>query len=191
MRRNKIVKRASKRQMTPVHQMEKEIFTIPAKLVAQLNKEISALKQKENKIKNAFNKINAQIKKSAVRVKTADKLKHTSAGKKQLNKAKKSHNEIVKSQAAYNKNLQEIMHSLENSENKQSKLIALGKHLNQFEKDWAKNSKQMKASAAKSKPKKTVAKAKKIVPTMDRPHAEPYEATLDHIRHDETADVAS
>lgn len=184
MPRNKSAKRASKRVPMTVHQMESEIFAAPAKLAVQLNKEINSLKQKENKFKNAFNKMSAQLKKSSARIKAADKLKHTSAGKKKLKKAKKSHQEIAKSQAVFNKQLQEIMQSLERTQHNHSKLIALGKHMSQFEKEWARNAKKNKVTKAKSK---TSAKS----PAMDQSQMESFESKMEPTMQEELAEITS
>lgn len=189
MPRNKTGKRTAKRQvkvntLVTVQKLEKDFMGIPAKLAAQLNKEVNALKQKENKLKNAASKAKAQLKNSDARVKAASKMK-TAAGKKQLNAAKKAHSETVKAHAALNSQLQEATQSLESVVQKQAKFSSLSKHLNQFEKEWAKNSKKMKA-------RKKV-KARKVKASVEamQPHFQPMEAAMDEHRLNETSEIAS
>lgn len=151
MSRKKTARRAAKRQSmnnksSMAQAMEQEFMRTPAKLSAQLNKDILVLKQKENKLKTALNKQKSQAKNSESRIKAAAS-KTTAAGKKQLKKAKKAHKVLVKNQAALNKQLQSASKLLQAAMDKQAKLMALKKHLMQFEKDWAKGAKKVAVKA--------------------------------------------
>src|SRR5690349_8342940 len=92
MPRKKIAKRANPRQMnnnlTTLQKMENDFWATPAKLAAQLNKEISVSKQNEIKLKNEVKKCQQQLKSADASIKAAAKVK-TAAGKKQLFKTKK------------------------------------------------------------------------------------------------------
>lgn len=201
MSRNKTAKRTAKRPspsknitLATAQKIEKDFVEAPARLIAQLNKEIAAAQTKENKLKNAANKIKAQVKNSEARVKAAAKAKNTSAGKKQLNVAKKAHAEIAKAQADLDKQLKEANQSLESIANKHAKFVALSKHLSQFEKEWAKKAKKLKASKKakiKAKTKKVTAKAKLPVVEPEQPHVESYATTINNVRLEETTEIAS
>lgn len=190
MPRKKTAKRTTKRRMTKntlaiMQKLEKDFLQAPAKLADQLNKEILSLKQKENKLKNVINKIKAQIKNSETRVQTATKFKNTSAGRKQLNIAKKAYSETVKTQTALSKQSQEITKLLDVITKKQTKLAALRKHLSQFEKEWAANSKKIK--------NKVTANPKTIAPPMlEQPNViASATTTTDNARLNEITEITS
>jgi hypothetical protein len=197
MSRRKTAKRTTQRQTTnksfaAVQKMEKDFLQAPAKLAAQLNKEISPLKQKESKLKTAINKIREQLKNSEKRIQTA-KTKPTSIGKKQLHAAKKGHSNILKTHITLNKQLQEITKSLETVAAKQAKFIALRKHLNQFKKEWAKEAKIIKTKAnTKIKTKAPTKRTSKLKTSpIEHPQTEHVERMMDETRFDETTEATS
>lgn len=163
MPRKKTAKRSIKRQAATntFDAMHKEFLQTPAKLLACIATDVTALKQKENKLKAALNKAKTQVKNSEARIKQASAKANTTTGKKQLKAAKKAHAKVCKVYNAANKELQEVAKCLANSMQQQSKLTALRKQLSQFQKEWAKNLKNAKQAKATTKTKtKTKAKAK-------------------------------
>lgn len=196
MRRNKTAKRAASkprqaRNTSSLNQLEKDYLTAPAKLAAQIAKEISASRQQENKLKKAVNKAQAQVKAADARVKNAAKVK-TAAGKKQLNTAKKVHGEAVRIQATLGKQLQEVSKTLNGLFYKQDKFTTIGKYVSQFDKQWAKDSKKASVKA-KSKAKTQTKKAK----SKTQPHQQVQQfdnietVTFDTVRLDEPTEMAS
>ena len=110
--------------------------------------------------------------------------------------------ETTKTYSQLTKELQETSQTLQTISIEQSKLNALHKHLNQFEKEWAKTAKKMKAqaNAAKVKAKakaKTRSKPKKLStqPTQpsitETPKIETFDTIESDIRLDETNEVTS
>ncbi len=157
MPRKKTAKRSIKRQAatSSFDTMHKEFLQTPAKLLACIATDVTALKQKENKLKVALNKAKTQVKNSEARIKQASAKANTTTGKKQLKAAKKAHAKVCKVYTGVNKELQEVAKCLANSMQQQSKLTALRKQLSQFQKEWAKNLKNAKQAKAttKAKPK--------------------------------------
>lgn len=174
MSRKKTARRIAKRQSpnknaSITQKMEQEFMRTPAKLSAQLNKDIIVLKQKENKLKAAFNKQKSQVKNSENRINVAA-LKTTAMGKKQLKKAKKAHSALLKNQAVLNKQLNATTKLLHAAMDKQAKLAALKKQLNQFEKDWAKSAKKVTVKdKAKARPRKVTQVSEPIKTTRSVP----------------------
>lgn len=201
MPRNKSAKRTNKRQtvsniLVSVQKMEMDLMQSPSKLAAQLDKEINTHKKQENKLKNALNKIKNQVKTAEARLKTAGKSKSSSAGKKQLKIAKKMYNEAADAHADLNKQLQSITNTLGALLDKQSKFNALGKCLNQFNKEWSKSAKSAaKKAKAKSKPqaKKIKSKRKNKLESaaVEQLRIQPVETTMDNSRLDEVTELAS
>lgn len=201
MPRNKTAKRTAKRAITKnttaiAQRMEQDFAGVPAKLIAQLNKEITSLKQKENKLKTAHNKTKADVKNWEVRIKVASKANKTATVKKQLIAAKKAYTQANKTQTGLNKELQQASLSLETLLNKQAKLTALSKLLNQFEKDWTRNLKKAKVKVKKSgKKAKTTSKTHSIPATIpaEQSHFEPVEtiAPSSENSFSEAAEMAS
>lgn len=127
-----------------IQEIEMDLFAVPADLVDQLDKEISALSAKSDKLKASISKLAAQADKKA----------------KSNNKAaKKVAAKLTKEIAALTKQLDQMGELIDSLKAKKSKFAALRKHLGQFEKDW---SKQVKEATKIAKAKKaTKVKAKK------------------------------
>jgi predicted nucleic acid-binding Zn-ribbon protein len=185
-------KKATNNSFVGLKKMEKDFHDTPAQLSAQLNKEISVLKQKENKLKSALNKSKAQVAQAEKKIKAAAKNKSTSAGKKQWLAAKKNHSQLMKSHIDLNKQHQEIFKSIETATTSQSKYAALRKHLSQFEKDWAKQVKKLKlkakakAKVKKAKVRKVNAKPAAAMPIEDKsPQTDTFESILNDVSIDE------
>lgn len=205
MPRKKTAKHHAKRQSAShssatLQKLEKDFLDAPAKIATQLKKEIAAHKQKELKLKNAAIKAKAQLKNAETRIQAAAKLKGTAAGKKQINRAKKAHNMMQKSHMEANKQLQDASLIVEAFLLKQAKLSAWQKNLNQFEKEWARQAKLMKAKAnaqaAKVKSKAKVKKAAKvknmISPIVEQPQStESFETSEEHVRQEEATELTS
>ena len=160
MPRNKSPKRVAKRQPTQnslrnLIKVEKELLAIPGKIAAQLNKEVNAYKLKETKSAKALSKIRAAVSKAETRSQNAQ-AKSTPAAKKLFKKFKKTYDAAIKTWAKADKQHQDINSALDVLLQKQTKFIALDKHLSQFEKEWSKNSKntQNKKSKVKASPAK-------------------------------------
>lgn len=189
MPRKKTAKRSSKRQMSSSFANQQQNFIkIPAKLSMLLNQDMMGLKQKENKLKNALNKVKAQFKKAETKIKAAVKSKN----KKQLKTAKKMCGKIVKMQSALKKQLEEATKSVEKMALQQSKMIALRKHISQFEKEWSKNLKKLKLKAKPTKSKTKVrGKRKSKLPMDEKSQTEPFFKTEEETILDETTELTS
>lgn len=164
MSRKKTAKRAVKRQTTskaaPSKQkMEKDFQAAAATAAAQMNNEITRTKQQVAKFKATQNKAKADVQKAEARIKNAQKTKQTKTGKKQLKTATKQRTNATKVLAAIAKQLNDAEKALENATNAQARLIALSKHVAQFEQIWVKTSKKVnKPKAAKKIKRKSKAK---------------------------------
>lgn len=201
MPRYKSKKRTNKRQaasnvIASVQKLEMDLLQAPSKLADQLDKEINATKKQENKLIKALNKVQKQVTKAEARIKSAEKAKSSHAGKKQFKIGKKMYKEAAAAYSEINKQLQAVTNTLAALLDKQSKFIALGKQLNQFNKEWIKSAKQAKAKA-KSKPqaKKTRAKSKSKNKAESRVveqfHTQPVETTMEDSSLDEITELAS
>lgn len=216
MARNKSAKRSVKRQTASntaanVQKVEKEFFQIPAKLAALFNKDINAHKKQESALNKAVAKCLAQLNKADAKVKTAAiKAKTSSSGKKVWNAAKKAHEKLTKVHADLNKQLQTVSHACNEVVNKQARLNALHKYLGQFEKEWAKIAKQLKAdaqakaaadkakvaaakakAAAKAQAKKSKTKLKAVKQPEVNSHVENLPSPVDNVVLDEPTELAS
>lgn len=187
--------RQAKKPNLSFMKMEQDFQDAPGKLTILLNKQIDTIKKKENKLKNVISKINAQAKKTEAKLLDAAQVKNASVRKKRLATAKKGHHKIMSILSDLNKELKEITKTLEHATKKQSKLAALRKHLTQFEKDWAKSSKQMKL---KSKPHKENNKIARVKPKptealVEEPQFETFETSKmnDDAQVNETLEITS
>jgi hypothetical protein len=154
MAKNKSTKRApkqkaSKRAAAKTATPDVEFLQTPARFVAKLDKEIVAQQKSEAKLKAAINKTSVQAKKAEAKVKA---LTRSAAAKKQLSDAKKFFSALVSQLDALIKQHDAAVKTLTSLSEQKAKFIALGKYLAQFEKDWAKKSKQKKVKA-KAKPR--------------------------------------
>lgn len=145
-----------------------DLISMPHQLSAQVNKDLAACGQQQKKIKSSMIKLSAQIKASEKRMKAASKIK-TATGKKQAMILKKAHADLMKQEIALTKDLKTAGSDLADLNMQQKKLAALAKHMSQFEKEWAKQEKQMKAkekakAKAKVKAKKAKRQSKKAAP---------------------------
>src|SRR3990167_6653661 len=114
-----------------VQEIEMDLMEIPTQLANQLDKEISSLTTKATKLESSINKLNNQAEKKA---------------KSNTKAAKKAVAKCLKEMAVLTKEWQEITNSIDTLKSKQAKLIALRKHLGQFEKEWSKQAKAIKAA---------------------------------------------
>ena len=155
-------KQATKSPASNLSRVESEFSAAPAKIAEQLAKDITALKQKENKLTTTLTKIQAQVSKITKTIAAAKK-PATAAGKKQLVAAKKALNDTKKDHALSNAALKEVTAARVEAEIKLARVTALAKHLKEFDKVWAKQAKVLKDKAkAKAQPKaKGKSKAKK------------------------------
>ena len=179
MPRKKIAKRTAKRKMpnnalSAIQQIEKDLFAAPAQLAAQINKEIASLKQQENKLKTVINKIKAQVQATEKRMQVA-------SSKKQFDAAKKARNKTIKTETTLSSQLQQITKLMGVISNKQAKMTALRKNLNQFGKEWAKNSKALMVKAkTKTDRKKPKTKNKALLSTTHPPQTDHFDTTVDN-----------
>lgn len=201
MARNKSAKRSVKRQTSNntaanVQKVEKELFLVPAKLAALFNKDINAHQGQQSKLSKAIEKCLAQIAKAEAKVKSAAvKAKTSSSAKKVWNAAKKDHEKLAKVHADLNKQLQAVSNACNELVNKQARLNALHKYLGQFEKEWTKVTKQLKADAqakaAKAKAKKSQPKLKAIKRKDSNSQVENLPSPVDNVVLDEPTELAS
>jgi len=193
MPRNKSTKRTNKRQsvsniLVSVQKMEMELLQAPAKLAAQLDKEINNHKKQEKKLINAQNKVNKQMMTAEKRF---NKAKTSGAGKKQLKAAKKIYSAVTEAHAGVTKQLQVIKNTLAALLDKQSKFTAIGKSLNQFNKEWAKAAKQAKAKPQATKVKSKKSKAKHDKANVEHLHSQSTDTAVDNPILDEITELAS
>lgn len=184
MPRKKTVKRVTKRQVksnrsNTIKTMEEDILGAPARLAAKISKEISFQKKKENQLKAALNKISAKIKKVEGRVKPAT-LPTTPTGKKQFNAVKKTHRLAIKTHSDLGNHLQETTKTLASLTNRQSKVVALSKQLDQFEREWARTSNKIKETS-KVKPKQKKIKEKAISSSIREMPIETVDVSTDNV----------
>lgn len=202
MPRNKSVKRANKRQtankiLVSVQKMEMDLLQMPSELAGKLDKEINAHKKQEIKLSKALNKSQKQMMSAESRLQSiANKAKAGSAGKKQLKKAKKMHDAAAEIHAALVHKSQAVNNTLEALLEKQSKFTAIAKTLNQFNKEWSKSAKEVKAKAkVKSKPEakkiRSKNKSKSAPAAIKELHISPVDANMDHSKLDEVTELAS
>lgn|GEM_PF-4300488 len=165
-------KRKSAKNSNYSLQLEKDFYNAPAQLSAQFNKEIVGLKQAENKLKATFAKLKTQAQKARTKVKA--------------NAANKSMNLL-------SKQLAEMTKSIQTATQKQAKMAALKKVFNEFEKDWTKKAKQIKAKPKKmAKPKKSMTKSNPQALPAEQPHMDNFEETLENVSTmDSSAEIIS
>jgi hypothetical protein len=142
--------------------LEKDFRDIPAKLVAQLRKDVATLAQQEKKLKVELKKADAQKKvsknKHAVLAVKAKK-KPSATSKKLMNVAKMAHDKTLKTIQDLTKQLEPIKAEMKATAAKQAKFTAIVTQLNQFEKQWALKAKKAVKAAPKAT-KKTTKKQK-------------------------------
>ncbi|EKD72082.1 MAG: hypothetical protein ACD_46C00014G0003 [uncultured bacterium] len=160
----------SKNSFSLVQQIEKDLLSAPAQLIAQLTKEAASYKQKETKLKISLNKVKGQLAQIQKRIDAFTK-SNTAASKKQLKTAKKTLTTLIASQKTLNKELQDTTKSIELTNTKIAKMNALRKQLSQFEKDWTKKARALKTKTiSKPKAKRTVKKTKApIISIIENP----------------------
>ncbi len=160
MPRKKTVKRKNKLQsnaLTLIQKMEKDFLRFPAELAKQLSKEIATNKQKENKLKKLILQLTNQLKNSENRLQANSNPIGANA-KKQLQAAKKAYTNNIKAKALIEKELVIISKQLQTAALKQAKFIAVGKNIQQFEKEWSKQQVKTISTVPKTKIKKTINK---------------------------------
>jgi transposase len=147
----KLKKRAAKRQAPPtntkalISKFEKDLLSTPSQLVAQLNKEINKLKQKELQIRKALVKLSTVINKSEKQA--ANKLKPSGQSQKKLKQAKKA-------QTALQQEAKQTTQLLKTTQEQRKKLLALSKYIAQFKTVWTNASKQVSKKRQISKERK-------------------------------------
>jgi hypothetical protein len=189
MARKKNSKRAKLADKSPanaslIKKMEKTLTQTPLKLAKLINKEVSSLKKKQNKLKSTIDKINQQIKKHEKRLVTAAKI-DSAAGKKQAKAAQQKLNAALKIQRNLEQQWEQTSLPLDKAANMQSKFVALNKHLESFEKEWAKQAK----TALKTKSSKKSRPESAII--ADSAGQETYEPIEEHITEHMHRDVES
>lgn len=158
MARKKAGKPSSKRETkSALQRLEQELKDSPARLTAEVAKEIKNLKTKEAKLKASSIKLKAKVKELASRYLNAEKNKKTPSGKKKFAALKKQHDLQLKKSNGLEKELKAQSNAVATATNKHAKYSALKKHISQFEKDWAKKLKA-KQTETKKPNKKPAAK---------------------------------
>jgi hypothetical protein len=161
--------------------LEKSFHQLPLKLATMLNKEVLSLKKKQLKLKNAIDKLSIQIKKSEKRVMIASKVQGT-AGKRQQKVAQKKLNDMLKTQQVLNQQWEKSATNLNTTTATHAKFVALNKHLDSFEKEWANQSKPIKTSKVKSQTEKKPTRTKTAV--VEDTQNEATEANVVYIKED-------
>lgn len=194
MAKNKSTKRASKqnaskRAVAKTATPYGEFLQTPAIFVAKLDKEIAAQQKAETKLKAAISKTSAQAKKAEAKVKA---LTRAAAAKKQLNDAKKFFSALVSQLDAFIKQHEACVKTLASLSEQKAKLIAIGKQLAQFDKEWAKKSKQKIAKAkAKARARKKPMQALVELDNIEPLSVEQTDATLNDIEANEPTEIAA
>ncbi len=192
MPRKKIARRKPKNQqvntVAALQKMEKDFLQAPARLAAQLNKEINSTKQQESKLKKSLSQVNSQLQNSEKRIRASSPA-NTATAKKQLRIAKLAQKTNAKEKANLQKQLNAITKELQATAIKRAKFVAVQKHINQFEKDWIKQAKALQAKA-KTQPKAKAKAKKAAMDNMIEQQQEAFEQTSDHMINNEvTAEV--
>jgi len=193
-RKTKMTKAATPNTASMIKKMEKEFMQAPAKIVAQINKDLKSIKQKEIKLSKAANKNQHQLHNAESRLVSAEKSSHTAAGKKRFKIMQRKHDALVKAQDKLNQQVETHSGRVTEMENQQAKFNAIIKQLAQFDKDWAKNSK-MNASAANAKTKNRKQKQKDVeipnnIATIERTQTDDVQTLFDEISLDESSETA-
>jgi small-conductance mechanosensitive channel len=128
----------SKKPASSAASMIKEFMSMPAKLVAQLRKELTGAKKQESKLTAALKKAQSQTKKA-----------------KNKSTAKKSIDKLTKALAAVKTEVKTLSQD-------QIKFNAVGKQLISFEKQWS-TKKPIKKTRAVNKVRKTAADKPSLV----------------------------
>lgn len=129
----RVIKRKEINTLATIQKMEKEFLKTPTMLAVLLNKEINLLKQKESKLKKSINQLITHI--TNFEKRSLSNAKSSAAhGKKRVYSAN------VKAKALFTKQLNSIEQLLKTTTDKYAKLIAFSKYINQFEKEWSKQS---------------------------------------------------
>jgi predicted nucleic acid-binding Zn-ribbon protein len=170
MPRKKSTKRQPKNDsLAMFRHMEKDFLITPTKIATKLNKEMVSLQQTEARLKKQLHKAKTQVKQSEARLKTAAKSKHTMVGKKQFNKIKKVHSVALKAIANLQKDSQNTTSLHEKLTKQQAKLLALHRHLAQFEKSWQQQAKKQSRKKTKVKSKVKASPEKiKVEPALEK-----------------------
>src|SRR5215208_1126825 len=137
MARNKTAKKSykttkNKLDLATISQIEKEFLSLPAKLATQINQKLTANKQDGAKILSDLSQIEKKIKHIETRIQKVSKVKHTATGKNQIAAAKKKFQKMNKTSKNLEQEYDDLTHETHSLVEKQAKLMALSKHLNQF-----------------------------------------------------------
>ena len=147
-----------------IQETEKSLCEIPSKLANELNKEISTLSNKAKKLQVTISKLNAKV--------NAKSKSNSKAAKKMVAKC-------LKEEAKLSKQLEDMSSCIDALKSKQSKLIALNKHLRQFERDWSKQEKAKKTPAKTSKETTRAAKKSSRTSTESQSNITMFETSMD------------
>src|SRR3990167_3977379 len=140
MSRKKTGRHVAKRKentLVTVQKKEREFLKIPSTLSALLNKEVSTIKQKETQLKKSIAQLTTRITSFEKKSQTNPKLT-TASEKKQFQIATRTYNTHLKTKELLVKQLKSTGESLLIAIDKQAKLMAFSKYINQFEKEWLK-----------------------------------------------------
>ena len=176
MSRKKTAKRVTKQYdngLSTVIKMEKDFYQTPVKLVSQLNKEINRIKKNEHQVKQALNKLDNQLKKLSQ--KSHSKVTY------------KLEKQLLKEKSNLAKQLQNVTGLMQTATEKQEKLLAASKYLNQFEKEWAKGAKKSKVASTKKKGVSVKNSKPKLAVVENTPELE----QVTDVEFDEVAKTAS
>ena len=180
MSRKKTAKRAVKRPITinaaPSSQkMEKDFQGAIAKMIAQLNTDLNRLKQQQSKLKATEIKTKAVIQKFT---------KPVAKAKKKSAAATKQYKLATKTLSTLTKQLNDIAKAITNIAQSNARLVALRKHINQFQQIWVKSIK------ASKKPKsKNIARSGQSMLSNVKPHSDENHSTQGHDSLEETTEL--
>lgn len=175
MPQKKTGKRVVKRQdvLTTVQKKEREFLKTPTALSALLVKEVKLIKQKQIQLKKSIDQLATQIANFEKRPQTNTKL--NSREKKLF----QTYQANIKAKSLLAKQLESTKQLLRTAIDQQVKLMAFGKYINQFEREWQKQT-------TKVIPLKKPKPAEQLTEQL-----QPNESGIENISVNRTAEVIS
>lgn len=153
--------------------MEKDFRATPAKLSAQVRKDLAGLKQQEKKMKGELNKAQAQVKtnkKQFALLTAKNKSKPSATTKKQLAASKQNQDKFTKNLTAVTAQMNNMKQQVKTTALNLKKFAAINKTLSDFDKQWKAQANTAPVKAAAKPAVKTTKKTAKKTKTS-RPHA--------------------
>ena len=176
--------------------MEKEFRDIPARLIAQCQKDASALNRQEKKIKSEVKKAEAQkkiAKNKQVILQAKMKKNNNATNKKQFNANKQDQDKILKAISSLQQQLNTIKAQSKSLSSQQSKYAAIAKLVMQFDKQWEAKARQANKTATKArkKPSKNTKWSAPTTTQQDNQHSSEFTSIAHgHMQESELVETA-